>query len=185
MKTQIWLIVLLQGISTTSDYCHEHPPMKNCNLTLFAISGTNTFPALIPSAWSLQAWFSAGHMFFFCVCVCLYVHVCVFLCVCVCVYHAKRRPERERERESGCWGKWLGLGVTCSAMHWWSCETCSNYTPLKKKADPLSWAEKCVYMCPRGCRVSVCTLKNRGFKMVLLKDWGSTHDHLPLKTPFF
>ena len=39
-------------------------------------------------------------------------------------------------------------------MHWWSCETCSNYTPLKKKADPLSWAES-VCTCVQEC-VCVC-----------------------------
>lgn len=138
---------------STSDNCHERLPMKNCDLNVFAISGTNMFPALIPSAWTLQAWLSAGHMFF-CV-VRLYVHMCEFS-LRMCVQHVqkkKRRPKRERE-----WllGKWLGLGVTCSAMHWWSCETCSNYTLLKKKVDPLSWAESVCTCVQEGALVCVC-----------------------------
>lgn len=79
-------------------------------------------------------------------------------CLCVCAPCKKeaRDRHRERERERGRqrdreteWllGKWLGLGVTCSAMHWWSCETCSNYTLLEKKVDPLSQALKRAHTC--------------------------------------
>lgn len=62
--------------------------MKNERLNLFSISGTNTFFALIPSAWTLHAWSSTGHMFF--------VSVCA--CVCVCAPCKKEAIERERER---------------------------------------------------------------------------------------
>lgn len=130
--------------------------MKNYNLTLFAISGTHLFPALIHYAWTRGLVQDSFLFLSTCVRCCIGMCTCVFssvyVCVCVC-YMYKTRPKRERE-----WllGKWLGLGVTCTAMHWWSCETCSNYTLLKKKVDPLSWAESVCTCVQKGALVCVC-----------------------------
>lgn len=63
-----------------------------------------------------------------------------------CAPEPCKKEGRERERCRDTWGKWLALGVTCSAMHCWSCETCSNYTSLKK-ADPLSWSQSVSCIC--------------------------------------